>query len=89
MDDTPLTPGRVYWALHGRRWVKARVIAIEHRLDIQTLQPLPADELKPNEIGRIRLQFQQDMAALPYTRSRGLGAMVWSIPPATGPARPS
>ncbi len=76
MDDTPLTPGRVYWALHGRRWVKARVIAIEHRLDIQTLQPLPADELKPNEIGRIRLQFQQDMAALPYTRSRGLGAMV-------------
>ncbi|MEY2621973.1 MAG: Sulfate adenylyltransferase subunit 1 [Pseudomonadota bacterium] len=76
MDDTPLTAGRVYWAMHGRRWVKARVTAIEHRLDIQTLQALPANELKPNEIGRVRLQFQQDMAALPYDQSRGLGAMV-------------
>jgi sulfate adenylyltransferase subunit 1 len=76
MDDIPLTAGRVYWALHGRRWVKARVLAIEHRLDIQTLQPQSAEVLNPNEIGRVRLQFQQDLAALPYARSRGLGAMV-------------
>ena len=76
MDDVPLSAGRVYWALHGRRWVKARVLAIEHRLDIQTLQPQSAEVLNPNEIGRVRLQFQQDLAALPYARSRGLGAMV-------------
>ncbi len=76
MDDTPLTTGRVYWALHGRRWVKARVAAIEHRLDIQTLQRQAAEVLHPNEIGRVHLQLQQDIPALAYAQSRGLGAMV-------------
>ncbi len=76
MDDTPLEPGRVYWALHGRRWVKARVTAIAHRLDIQTLQTQPAQSLQANEIGLVHLQLQQDIPALPYATSRGLGAMV-------------
>lgn len=76
MDDTPLSSGRVYWVLHGRRWVKARVVAIDHRLDIQTLQAQAAEVLHPNEIGRVRLQLQQEIPALPYTQSRGLGAMV-------------
>jgi sulfate adenylyltransferase subunit 1 len=76
MDEVELTPGRVYWALHGRRWVKAKVLAIEHRLDIQTLQPLAAEALRPNEIGRIRLQLQQDIPVLPFAQSRGMGAMV-------------
>ena len=30
MDDEPLIAGRVYWALHGHRWVKARVKRIVH-----------------------------------------------------------
>ena len=76
MDDAPLQTGRVYWALHGRRWVKAKVTAIEHRLDIQTLAPTPAEQLLTNEVGRVRLQLQQAIPCLPYTRSRGLGAMV-------------
>ena len=76
MDDTPLSAGRVYWALHGRRWVKARVMAIESRLDIETLHPQPSEALHASEIGRVRLQLQQDIAALPYAQSRGLGAMV-------------
>ncbi len=76
MDDTPLETGRVYWALHGRRWVKARVTAIAHRIDIQTLQAQPAQALQANEIGRVHLQLQQDIPALPYATSRGLGALV-------------
>ena len=37
MDDQPLVAGRVYWALHGHRWVKARVRRIAHRLNVDTL----------------------------------------------------
>ena len=37
MDDEPLVPGRVYWALHGHRWVKARVASVLHRLNVNTL----------------------------------------------------
>jgi len=76
MDDVALTPGRVYWALHGRRWVKAKVSAIVHKVDIQTLQTASSETLLPNEIGQVRLQLQQDIPARAYEQSRGLGAMV-------------
>jgi len=76
MDDTPLNAGRVYWALHGRRWVKAKVTAIDHKLDILTLQPQSSSSLNPSEIGQIRLQLQQDIPAVPFGQSRELGALV-------------
>ena len=44
--------GRKYWVRHGNRWVQARISAIEHRLDIHTLQPTDAHELAVNDIGR-------------------------------------
>ena len=76
MDDTPLNAGRVYWALHGRRWVKAKVTVIDHKLDILTLQPQTSSTLSPNEIGQIRLQLQQDIPAVSFGQSRELGALV-------------
>jgi len=36
MDDEPLVAGRVYWALHGHRWVKAKVKRVVHKLNINT-----------------------------------------------------
>ncbi|MCX7659992.1 MAG: sulfate adenylyltransferase, partial [Caldimonas manganoxidans] len=67
---------RVYWALHGHRWVKARVRRIAHRLNIHTLDEEPATELDANAIGHAELQFQEPLATLPYARSRRLGAMI-------------
>jgi sulfate adenylyltransferase subunit 1 len=37
LDDEPLVAGRAYWALHGHRWVKAKVKRIVHKLDVNTL----------------------------------------------------
>lgn len=76
LDDEPLIAGRAYWALHGHQWVKAKVIVITDKLDIHSLQSLPATELAANEIGRVRLSFQQALITLPYQRSRALGSMV-------------
>jgi sulfate adenylyltransferase subunit 1 len=76
MDDEPLFAGRVYWALHGHRWVKAKVRRIVHRLDVNTLAEVDADQLPPNAIGHVELTLQEPLAALPYTRSRVLGALV-------------
>jgi len=76
LDDEPLIAGRAYWALHGHQWVKAKVVSITDRLDINSLQSLPATELAANEIGRVRLSFQQALITLPYQRSRALGSMV-------------
>jgi sulfate adenylyltransferase subunit 1 len=76
MDDEPLVAGRTYWALHGHRWVKARVQRIVHKLDIDTLAETPADHLEPNSIGHVQLALQEPLATLPYLRSRVLGSLV-------------
>ena len=76
MDDEPLVAGRVYWALHGHRWVKAKVKRIVHKLDVNTLAEEDASELPPNAIGHIELSLQEALATLPYARSRVLGSLV-------------
>ena len=76
LDDEPLIAGRAYWALHGHQWVKAKVVSITDKLDIHSLQSVAATELAANEIGRVRLSFQQALITLPYNRSRSLGSMV-------------
>jgi sulfate adenylyltransferase subunit 1 len=76
LDDVPLVAGRVYWALHGHRWVKARVQRIVHKLDIHTLAESEATELEPNAIGHVELALQEPVATLAYEQSRVLGSLV-------------
>ena len=76
MDDEPLVAGRVYWALQGHRWVKAKVRRIVHKLDVNTLAEEDASELPPNAIGHVELSFQEPLVTLPYVRSRILGSLV-------------
>ncbi len=76
MDDEPLVAGRVYWALHGHRWVKAKVRRIVHRLDIHTLAESDASQLEPNAIGHVELLLQEALPAVAFERSRVLGALI-------------
>ena len=76
MDDEPLVAGRVYWVLHGHRWVKAKIKRIVHRLNIHTLAEEDASQLEPNAIGHVELALQEPLLALPYAHSRVLGAMI-------------
>jgi sulfate adenylyltransferase subunit 1 len=76
LDDEPLVAGRAYWALHGHRWVKAKVKRIVHRLDVNTLAEQDAFELEPNAIGHVELALQEPLATLPYSQSRVMGSLV-------------
>jgi sulfate adenylyltransferase subunit 1 len=76
MDDEPLVAGRVYWALHGHRWVKAKIKRIVHSMDINTLQEHDATQIAPNAIGHIEISLQEAIATLPYQQSRVLGALI-------------
>jgi sulfate adenylyltransferase subunit 1 len=76
MDDEPLLEGRVYWALHGHRWVKAKVKRILHKLNVNSLTQEPATQLDPNAIGLVQLSLQEELATLPYAQSRVLGSLV-------------
>lgn len=76
MDDEPLVAGRVYWALHGHRWVKAKVKRVVHRLDINTLAEDDATQLDPNAIGHVELLLQEPLPAAPFAQARVLGSLI-------------
>jgi sulfate adenylyltransferase subunit 1 len=76
MDDEPLVAGRLYWALHGHRWVKVKVQRVVHRLNVNTLAEEEATELAPNAIGHVTLALQEPLVTLPFAKSRILGALV-------------
>ena len=76
MDDEPLVAGRVYWALHGHRWVKAKVKRVVHKLNIHTLAEEAATQLDPNAIGHIDLVLQEPLPAVAFEASRALGALI-------------
>jgi len=76
MDDESLTAGRTYWALHGHRWVKARVQRVVHRLNIHTLAEEEASQLEANTIGHVQLLLQQPLPAAAFATARMQGAMI-------------
>ncbi|HYF18118.1 MAG TPA: GTP-binding protein [Ramlibacter sp.] len=76
LDDEPLVAGRSYRALHGHRWVKAKVRRIVHRLDIHTLAEQEAAQLEPNAIGHVELVLQEPLATRPFAQARLPGSLV-------------
>ena len=76
MDEEPLVPGRLYWALHGHRWVKAKIKRIVSHININTLESHDATQLDANAIGVVELALLEPIAALPYKQSRTLGSLV-------------
>ena len=76
MADTPLFRGRAYTVMLGTRAVTGTVTAISTRLDIDTLDEAPAQDLQLNEIGRISLSLTQPLTCEPYADSRTLGGFI-------------
>lgn len=76
MDDEPLVIGRVYWALHGHRWVKAKVQQVLFSLDVHTLAQQDATQLAPNAIGQVQLLLQEAVPAAPFAQARVLGSLI-------------
>ncbi|WP_416757925.1 sulfate adenylyltransferase subunit 1 [Roseateles sp. So40a] len=76
LDTEPAVIGRKYWVRHGNRWVQARIAAIDHRLDIQTLAETEAHELSVNEIGHVTLELQAELPLQPYADNRVGGALI-------------
>jgi sulfate adenylyltransferase subunit 1 len=76
LDTEPAVVGRKYWVRHGNRWAQARITAIEHRLDIHTLEATDAHELAVNEIGHVTVETQQPLPVESYEANRVGGALI-------------
>jgi sulfate adenylyltransferase subunit 1 len=76
LDTEPAVVGRKYTVRHGNRWVPARIVAIESRLDIHTLQATDAHELAVNDIGHVIVETQQPLPIEAYETNRVGGSLI-------------
>lgn len=76
----PLLRGRSYILRSETAELTATVAPIKHRLDLATLEPLPATRLVTGEIGDCELELDGQIATLPFHAGGGPGAFVLADP---------
>jgi len=76
MTETPLVPGARLRFKHGTRTGTATVTRIEHRVDVTTLTHEPVDELRLNDLARVRISVASPIVALPYRQHQEAGRLV-------------
>jgi sulfate adenylyltransferase subunit 1 len=77
LSATPLDPRRTYLVKHGTAVTKARIAAIEDRLDIHTLHPVPGETpLAANDIGRVRIKAARALPLDRYADVRATGSFL-------------
>ncbi len=76
LAEAPLSPARTYLVRHATREVKAKVVKIDYRLDVNTLEREATTALAMNDIARLTLKLAQPIAADRYADNRATGAFI-------------
>jgi sulfate adenylyltransferase subunit 1 len=77
MHPRPLQRGKKYFLKHTTQTVQAVVTAIEHRINVSTLDPEPeTPELAMNDIGEIRLRTSKPLIFDAYSTNRLTGSFI-------------
>ena len=76
MHEEPLLQGRQYLLKIGARTVSATVAPIKYKVNVNTLDEVPAERLELNDIGVCELGFDQPVPFAPYAESRALGGFI-------------
>ena len=75
-SETPLDRARTFLIRHTTREVKAKLTSIVHKLDVNTLERLPAEKLLMNDIARVHFKLAQPVFADVYAENRATGAFI-------------
>src|SRR6185312_8191641 len=76
MNAHPLEPGRSYFIKHTAHQVRGVVRGVNHRVDVNSLEHVPALRLELNEIGEISVETHHPLFFDPYLRNRSTGAFI-------------
>jgi sulfate adenylyltransferase subunit 1 len=76
LAETPLSPARTYIVRHTTRESKAKIGAIQYKIDVNTLEQQSATDLKMNDIARLTFKLAQPLMIDPYINNRATGAFI-------------
>jgi bifunctional enzyme CysN/CysC/sulfate adenylyltransferase subunit 1 len=76
MSERPLDPKRSYFLKHTTRYVRAEIERVAHVVNLDTLEPEPAETLALNDIGSVTLSCLRPLYYDSYRESRTTGSFV-------------
>jgi len=76
MHEEPLFPGRPYLCKMGTQTAAATVAVLKHKINVNTLEQLPASTLDLNDIGVCSLSLDRAVAFDPYAENRDTGGFI-------------
>jgi bifunctional enzyme CysN/CysC len=76
MHEQAMLPGRPYLLKIASKTVSASVTALKYKINVNTLEQVPARQLDLNEIGVCNISLDQPVAFDPYTANRDTGGFI-------------
>ena len=76
LGETPLSTARTYIIRHTSRESKAKIGAIQYKVDVNTLEELQTTDLKMNDIARVNFKLAQPLMIDSYKTNRATGAFI-------------
>ncbi len=76
MHEEPMLQGRAYLLKAGARTVTATITPVKHKINVNTLDELPAERLELNDIGVCELELDRGIPFDPYTENHTLGGFI-------------
>ena len=76
MNEQPMLRGRSYLMKIGPKLVTATVMPLRYKVNVNTLEQVPAEKLDLNEIGVCELELDRPIAFDPYLENRDTGGFI-------------
>jgi bifunctional enzyme CysN/CysC len=76
MHEEPLLQGRAYLMKSGTLTLSATLTPLKYKINVNTLEQLPAERLELNDIGVCEVELDRAIAFEPYAQSRTLGGFI-------------
>lgn len=76
MNESPLVVGKEYLFKAASKNVFGKVASIDHRVDVNTMEHLPAQQLALNEVGQVIIELNSPVVFDAYEQTHGTGSFV-------------
>jgi len=76
MHSIPLRPGATYLLKHTTQTVRAKIVEIRSRINVELLQQSAAEQLALNDIGEVVIETSRPLLADLYRESRATGSLI-------------
>jgi bifunctional enzyme CysN/CysC len=76
LHEEPMLQGRTYLMKSGTRTASATVTPLKHKINVNTLEHVPAERLELNDIGVCELELDRPIPFEPYAENRALGSFI-------------